>query len=62
MYVRLKSWSIRVLSSILSSNEQPATTTAALQSAPVSQPTKVKRDPEPVANPAVSSKTSKRNY
>ncbi len=48
--------------SILSSNEQPATTTAALQSAPVSQPTKVKREPEPVANPVVSSKTSKRNY
>ncbi|MFH3963665.1 DnaA/Hda family protein, partial [Acinetobacter nosocomialis] len=46
--------------SILSSNEQPATTTAALQSAPVSQPTKVKREPEPVANPAVSSKTSKK--
>ena len=45
--------------SILSSSEQPATTTAALQTAPIPQPAKVKREPEPVANTAVSSKSSK---
>ncbi|MFW1886555.1 DnaA ATPase domain-containing protein, partial [Acinetobacter nosocomialis] len=31
-----------------------------LQIAPLSQPTKVKREPEPVAHPAVRSKTSKK--
>ncbi|WP_227540881.1 chromosomal replication initiator protein DnaA, partial [Acinetobacter baumannii] len=46
--------------SILSSSEQPATTTAALQTAPIPQPAKVKREPEPVANTAVSSKSSKK--
>ncbi len=48
--------------SILSSNEQPATTTAALQTAPVAQPVKVKKEVEAVANNVVNPKTSKRSF
>ncbi|MEX3012601.1 hypothetical protein AB3538_09830 [Acinetobacter baumannii] len=48
--------------SILSSSEQPATTTAALQTAPIPQPAKVKREPNLLLILRLVLRVQKRNY